>query len=1187
MISNEFPQGQHNSGMRSILHKLSIASQGPIEHSKAKIEMTLNPFEAKIKRMASGVQQFKANWENTIEKTDITSKIISEHKVFSDVQAQFKANSDIWGNFKSEKELSALALEIKRARLDVMLTTHEDGPEHKKAVTYMKSVEEEQKRAQAARKTIEEKHLTQAELSKQKLALDEAKEQYQVQLCGFLFARNKETFLEKKSEAAFSVPKESRQIEGVIRALNGEHLHMGTGEGKSTTVLPIASLVEAVTNGENKVIVGSANSILIQELKENTMRMSKVLSELPPYRSGEQSIINGHDIHSSEDKVIKNTQDSLTIRKNKETISTGTIEAETLDEQKKRYWESFIRGKNEGGGENLALLKTPHGTVELYFADEKELVWEWMDNKEAFAKGCPTILMDEAHVPFDKNTPYSRTSPAEALSEADIQTGMADWLVHYVVAEEMRQMYLNKSLLADKGGYELTDEARNRIREIDLNAISLTSQETYAEHFYKGIGIIADHFNITETQERVELGQKLLEDLKLYTSKNVVVDDMSFQPETPEGKGVYGTKDLFENAGEQVAKYMKLQGKEFLKKNGKVTIRDSYVDELLEEHKYNPEIQVAVLAVAGVFEPVKREVAFNTSTYPSFINAMKDRFIGFSGTLMYPDARKNTMKKGSFASFLEDVTKRSVHMVETPEIKQFPTPRIHQNKDEMFSRLISDLESERNQDILAGIEKGRPTLLVDFNGLGSAVDSFNELKKIYGETRVRLLLSKPTGGDKQEEIDYKQELDECRRQLADGDIDALVSSGSAALGVNFEKSDGTFPDMRTVMVGMPDSEQRIAQTIGRRRLQENTTRNHLWYMNMDDLELQLSLFENQTKKHYIGFKKSKQQMITALLKDKDNPEKSLNHTLDIMSEVRAGRSSDTEFQIGYDGLIDTVVLPHANSYIKNKIAMELLNYDKTTIDTLLKYDDLMKRGLIDEEIQDSDLRLKKRILDEYFNFLGLPSTLHSDILKSEWIAPIVNKEAFGAHYVKEQSKIRMENMRKHIFDASGAGFNLDAYLDRWFEVGSEATEQFAQSIELEKKMNEINAIEPDRKWGFTFAVPLTEHQNIGTFGVIMDNPSAKTEKRLILIKGDNRPRVLVVITPKSLQQQNQEYVLADPVSNTYMDITSYARSNIQLHQSSMTYTMSFPDVGGDYALEEGAPIPMKDVDVSLMMMSSK
>ncbi len=1189
MISNETPQGLHNSALNSVLHRLSIASQGPLEQSRGKIEKALDPFEAKIKRMTRGVHTFKAEWENHTDRANIINNIVESHKIFIEVQAQFTANSAVWDDYRSEKELGTLDREIRKTRLDEKLKEYENSPEHEKSQTIMKNLEQEKKRAQTAQKTIEREHLTQMELSEQELALDEAKERYQTQLCGFLFARNKEIFLEKKSASAFSSSKEDRQIEGVARALNGEHLHMGTGEGKSTAVLPIASLVEAVTNGDNRVIIGSANSILIEELKENTLQMSEVLSELSPYNNGKENIINGHDVYSSERTVDKTFQKNLTARKNKETITTGTIESSTLEDQKKRYWESFVRGKNAGEGENLAFLKTPSGTVELYFADEKELVWQWMENKEAFAKGCPTILMDEAHVPFDQNKHYSRTSSAEALSETDIQTGIADWLVHYVAAEEMRRMYMDKSLFADNGGYELTDEARNRIREIDIDAISSESRKSYAESFYKGIGVIADHFNINDIQERSELGQRLLSDLKKYSSNNETISLLSDQSETPDGKGEYGTKDLFEAAGEQVAKYMRLQGKDFLEKNGKVTIRDSYVDELLEEHKYNPDVQVAVLAVAGVFEPVKREVAFKTTTYPSFVHALKDKFIGFSGTLMYPDARKNKMKKGPFASFLENATKRSVHMVETPEIKQFPKPHIHKSREEMYEILSNDLATEREFDQKAGLKEGRPTLLVDFNGLESAVDSFNEMKKIYGESRVRLLLSKPTGGDKQAEIDYKNQLDEYRRQLSDGEIDVLVSSGSAALGVNFEKGDGLFPDLRTVMVGMPDSEQRIAQTIGRRRLPENATRNHLWYMNTDDLELQLSLFENQTKKHYIGFKKSRQQMVKALMQDKNDPAKTLNHVLDIMSRMRSGRAVDTDFQISYDVLVDSVVMPYAASRMKSKIAKELLKYDQATIDTILKYDDLMKKGLV-RDVQDADLRLKKRILDEHFNSMGLPSTLHSDILKSEWIAPIANKEAFGAHYVSEQPLIRMNNLRKHIFDNSGAGFNLDAYLDEWFDGGKEAVEKFTQSIELENKLSEINDIEPGRNWVYAYTAPLFEHVDILNMGVVANTDSVKYEKKLVLVKGDKRPRVLIVGTLKDPRVKDQKIVLSDPVTNQHLDLTDImglASPDVKLYASTITYAMPFADVGEDYVAQEGVPVPMKDFDVPLLVLSVK
>jgi hypothetical protein len=89
------------------------------------------------------------------------------------------------------------------------------------------------------------------------------KESLQENLTAYLFSLNRQLYKENGGEN-YDLEKEKRQIEAVSRALKGEHIHMGTGEGKSTVVLPITAIVEALTSENKNVIIASTDETKLE-----------------------------------------------------------------------------------------------------------------------------------------------------------------------------------------------------------------------------------------------------------------------------------------------------------------------------------------------------------------------------------------------------------------------------------------------------------------------------------------------------------------------------------------------------------------------------------------------------------------------------------------------------------------------------------------------------------------------------------------------------------------------------------------------------------------------------------------------------------------------------------------------------------------------------------------------------------
>lgn len=1183
----------------------------------------VNHFEARssVPRMMDGVYSFKRQWEEEpARREELTQSVTQASEVYTKIEKRHTHIQQVWNNRRTDAEMKRLEAEIKakqaildkgalgmadsdrvrfelsqleseqamaresRVQIAILAAEQQNSQSERPATTESASLNNAIKRAQ-------NEEIVRVMAAETQKAYLEAQEAYKTQLTGYLFVRNKEEFVKTKSADAFDEAKERRQVEGVIRSQFGEHLHMGTGEGKSTVVLPISALVEAATNKKRTVVVASANGLLVEELKENTVRISHLFDEL--HIGGETTHVQAHDVESQEDKVTSTSNAQFIELKNKSFIRDGEIDERTTSEEKKRYWEGVVRGINGTAEEKHPYLKEQQDkSIHLYFSDEKELVWQWMENKKAFEANCPPIFMDEAHVAFDKHGTYSKTSPSEALAPVDVQTGTAEWLTHYMVGGMIERMKKSKALFAEEGGYELTEQAKERVRAIRIEDIEQDLEQRikhgrkhkttigYANAFYEGVDVIAKYVGVKDDGQRA-FTRRMLAEMKHYISNPDPTDlPIDVDPVS------HNRASYLEKIGNQVAKFINLRDKIFTQRGDRMVIRDAYTDELLEGHKYEPEAQVAIMAISKKFDPIKREVAHSTSTYTSFIHAVQNKFVAFSGTLMYPDARKGTMKKGSFARFLESTTRKQVHMIESTEIKPFPRPQIDETRNEMYGRMEWSLEQEFTYDMTNHAAR-RPTLMVDFNGLESAVETYDRMRAKFGDSKVRLLLSRPTGGDKAGAIEYKRQLDKYRRQLAEGEIDMLISSGSAALGVNFEKSTGEFPNLRTVMVGLPDSEQRVTQTIGRRRMREHGTTNHLWFTAMDDIELQLSHLEKSTRKIFVGLhEQSRQQVVKTLRESTDNPEKMLDATLTIMEKVSAGRASDTDYQQMYDEFLDREVVSYASAYMKRRIAREMLHYDEKTIEEIIKYDKLIKQGVV-PQIANPKLRIQARVLDNYFSTLGLPSTIYNDVIAADWIAQIEGKGMFDTHFAHEELAIRLNRLKQYVLLNPKEGFEIDGYLDNWYEQGVEATRTFTQIVNLEKTVNEI-AEPTNGKRLFATMQPcdIPAFDTVKFPDKVLTTISDPQKGSQTLVSrymrwqvGEHEYRNITALIWKfrpNGAKVDTEYTYFEPVGFDIVDATGVKARQLDIRETSLTYTVDTPN-------EE--PGQTNQIDLPLIMLT--
>jgi len=878
--------------------------------------------------------------------------------------------------------------------------------------------------------------------------MDEAtKESYQAALAGYLFAENKRSFEQQNAGTGYSSEKEGRQIKAVALAIDKQHLHMGTGEGKSSVVIPISAIVEAATNGQGKVVVGSANGLLVEELTQNIKKYTEMVSNLA---CNKNVTINTQRISSENEQRGERTVKQLM----RDSLLENESGIQAKNQQFDSFWNSIIETTNERKEEKYYETSKDyhHGDISVYVGEERNIVFDWMGNRKIFEKGCPTILMDEAHVAFDRGSPYSQTSGSEALSNETIQSGISEYLANYIVAQRLKLGLKGGLIKPSKGGYELSDQGVLKAQLTNISNITIEGKDEDSLSFMDGVDIVLKNIGHVPPKRRVQIAEDLLANLKQFIPERT----------NPLEKDEIGTNQFayFESIGNEIAKMLPNKEKMFTtNRRGKNQLRDAYIDQLLSNNKYNPTTQMAVLAIAGKFEPIERSISYKNSTYASFVYGVQDKLVAFSGTLMTPDPLKRRMKRGAFAAFLESTTKRNVHMLASPEIKLFPKPRLLDDTEGLYNLLVNNLTQEQM----------RPTLIVDNGSLDSAKETYAKIVEKFGKQRVRLLTSKPAEGDEKEERKYERDLDRFRKQLAEGEIDILISSGSAALGTNFVKKDAHFPDLRTITIGMPESEEKMAQTIGRRRLLEGETQNHFWYLTQADIEPYITYFKDEKDKSFYDLKKGKGEITDDIQRAKNDPDKLFKIMVEFWDKARAARAVDTDFAVGYDILMNQEVIPTVERYMKTQIALKILGFTEQELTLIYKQEEKTQRDgqrheMVSEEIEAEerkawDFRKKRKLIDWTYQQMGTPSTLYSDIQQAYSLLPPVPKSSTNA--ISTAAINRLLEMKKYIFAnpegkaTNEIGFGLSAYLDSWFESGKESVSGYINTTQIKENMDTI------------------------------------------------------------------------------------------------------------------------------------
>lgn len=855
--------------------------------------------------------------------------------------------------------------------------------------------------------TIQRDITTYAE-SKGKRA-EQAKETLETHLAGYLFAQNRHIFEKRNGEgsmANYDEGKELRQIEAVVRALGGEHGQIGTGEGKTSVILPITTIIKSLTTSEKTVLFSSDSTLRVNEFEKYVKPFIAQVKE-----DGIADItLKGEAV---QEDTHKTTRETLASKIEKEALFDPTCEksySPTLSEElKTEYWQSTFQSMEE---QKATASKKKNSAPTIEMMTHGELMGRYMRDESGFKAQKTPIYMDEAHAPFDRGTPTQLTSESLVVSPETVRVAAAEWVLHYVVGHTVAQEDVRYS----SGTGTLTEIGDSHLE--GLNLAELHQNGSTLNTLYKqALSKIHTSYRIESASD-----QELLD---MTISKTI---DTMFKSNGTNGQEEFGS--YAQAIGEQIAKVYYMDSDAFITTpDGKLVIRDAYQDELLLTHQYNRETELATRGLTGLFKVVLPKRASGSKKFSSLLKDMASRATCFSGTLI------NEEKKSPFAQFLEEVTKQKIFDLENPSKKTIPEPVVSEDAETATNELIKSLSKDK-----------RGALIIDATTVDHAGEVYRKCVAEYGEEFVRQIGSKPTG-DVDREMEYQQQVELYSRELAEGKIKILISSGSMGVGMNIIKDDGSYPDIKVGVLGIPKSKLQLKQILGRRRAPDSTnSQDFHWHVGKDAVMEYVSFYQEEAHgladnyARAIGVKKLGSDMIARFEVVKDNPKLLKEYLLEIMQNKEVIKTSDLTYETEYDEL-HANALGYCEALLTEKIVTEVLgkksfkNLSRKEIEAIMK-------GLTPEE---------RKTISQLVRIIGLPSSLYQE-LSQPLLRPLG---------VEDRSKRRIDLLKQIIMKESFLEEKMEEWNAYYFDGGVDYFNKFV------KPMNENITLEGYNSGVFT------------------------------------------------------------------------------------------------------------------------
>lgn len=775
------------------------------------------------------------------------------------------------------------------------------------------------------------------------------------------------------------------QIKAVIKCvIDNNHIQMGTGQGKSSTVIPISSIVNALTSKEKSSLVVSINKNLVGELENKTRELIYKAKKNGLELSIDTNIKNQEELRVGETIKTQMMKEALTSKEvgysaklNKDLFTTYW--GETLDIANKQKTNLF-------------------DSSTVTFMSKDDFVFKVIHEGKDFIESCPKVFFDEIDAPYVTGETYQSTQEDIYISPENIRAMTTQYVLNKLVLSKLNP---KEDFKVFKGKGVLNDEVQKKLMNINwkkwLNGTIKDSELDMA--FEESISVIGDflHFNEPESFGlREMIRHNLTENLFL----GVMVEK---EPENNPNPIFINVMDSASNLADAHYNLNKL----YINEGDQIVVRSSYFDQLLENHKFDPYSHIAMLALANKFNIVNlRSKASESAKFPTIISLLGNKLIGFSGTLKQRDLRTGKPQVSSLAKLLKDFTGNEVYEVRSPELKNLPPPIITEDIEEMKKMLIELLKKNIND---------QPILLLSNYDTKTTQDIFSQVSQSFRDSLgVEILPSIPSDPKKLEE--YYKELKKKTKDLADGKVKILVSTGSVGIGADITQTENTFPDLKIGILGLPENESQIKQYLGRRRKEGD---DYFWIVDKESLRERATWLDDQKtmliKAHLTEGKALEQIDKLPYTDDKKN----IDFILRLIHEAHLTTLTDESFTVDYDQMFQLGFAPQATKILEEKIKSEFF------------------KEVTDWE-KDSKSRKK---LSQLISIFGLPGTLYNELVKTENTIGI--KSNSTAEYMAKLNFLQTNVIKKEI--------------DFWFESTKEEVEFLYHNLygDGQKNINQI------------------------------------------------------------------------------------------------------------------------------------
>lgn len=453
--------------------------------------------------------------------------------------------------------------------------------------------------------------------------------------------------------------------------------------------------------------------------------------------------------------------------------------------------------------------------IKILLLTHQQLIFESEKHSDQWGK-LPPMVVDEVHL-LDRATFYTSRASEIKGSVEFANAEISNYFFARLISSEFEnnQDFLKYVVFTEKSP-ELNTEGKDFLERLgkQINLL-LTDQPNNLEILIKQVA--------AETKTPVEKIKEIVK--RDWDSLNSKRNRHGTAKETDAdyvGDQQSLLQDLFMEFSS--VKMNLHEGGEFYDRD-QTFVRDSLRGLALPSHKFDFKTRFWLSVINKKIVPFDDEMIDHYFHFSSWLAAVvKGRMIGLSGSL-YEQNLKGDMVKSHLARTFEGFSQGLVTNL-SPEQKPLPIPYIKIRESE--EGLINSIREHS----FGYLHSKKPHLIVCWNDIFA-----DKLYQSLASSVDRIaVINKDSNPD---------EIDLAMRNLADGKIQIVISSGQGSFGQNIKKSTGNFPDLKVSVIN-PETEFQVSQAFRRNRLDDKTINDFAIFFEKNNLLL-LSSFLSEKK----------------------------------------------------------------------------------------------------------------------------------------------------------------------------------------------------------------------------------------------------------------------------------------------------------------------------------------------------